>query len=94
MAEAPNTVEVDEEQDQPDLAGILKSTAALSTTQNPVANNPSVAASAFWQVTPSTKPLEVRAIQHFLTTTISMHQMSPDDSKRVCATLQALTWRI
>ena len=62
MAEAPNTVEVDEEQDQPDLAGILKSTAASSTTQNLVSNNPIAAASVFWQVTPSTKPLEVRAI--------------------------------
>ena len=72
MAEAPNTVTSDEEQEQPDLAGILKS-AAASSTQNPTTNNPSAAASAFWQVTPSTKPLEVRAIQHFLTTTISMH---------------------
>lgn len=31
MAEAPNTVTSDEEQEQPDLAGILKSAAASST---------------------------------------------------------------
>ena len=45
-------------------------------------------------MTPAVKPLEVRAIQTFLTSVTSMPQMSSENTQRVCATLQALAWRI
>jgi len=50
--------------------------------------------SGFWKMNVASKPIDVVAIQRFLTQCTSQPSMSAEDTKRVCTTLQALTWRI
>lgn len=50
--------------------------------------------SDFWKMNVSSKPIDVEAIKLFLTQSASQPALNPDEIKRVCTTLQALTWRI